>query len=186
MIWATISSRSCFCWLYRAFPSLVTKNIVNLLLIFTDPLVMSMSKVVSCVVGRGCLLWPVPSGGKTVSYCHAPFCTKGQICLLLQVSLDFLLLHSHSLWYKRHLFLVLILEGLVTFHKYSSSKHYSLEALQPRWQASDIISYLLPTSWHHCSIESCLKYSCYLILSRFKVPDVIITMSLEWCHFERL
>ena len=84
MIWATVSSRSCFCWLYRAFPSLVTKNIVNLILIFTDHLVMSMYKIVP-IVGRGCLLWPVPSGGKTVSFCPTPFCTKGQTCLLLQV-----------------------------------------------------------------------------------------------------
>ena len=31
MIWATVSSRSCFCWLYRAFPSLAAKNIINLI-----------------------------------------------------------------------------------------------------------------------------------------------------------
>ena len=30
MIWATVSSRSCFCWLYRASPSLAAKNIINL------------------------------------------------------------------------------------------------------------------------------------------------------------
>ena len=29
MIWATVSSRCCFCWLYRAFPSLAAKNIVS-------------------------------------------------------------------------------------------------------------------------------------------------------------
>ena len=31
MIWATVSSQSCFCWLYRAFPSLAAKNIINLI-----------------------------------------------------------------------------------------------------------------------------------------------------------
>ena len=31
MIWATVSSWSCFCWLYRASPSLATKNIINLI-----------------------------------------------------------------------------------------------------------------------------------------------------------
>ena len=41
---------------------------------------------------------------------------QGQICLLLQVSLDFLLLHSSPLWWKEHLFLVLTLEGLVHPH----------------------------------------------------------------------
>ena len=33
MIWATVSSWSCFCWLYRASPSLAAKNIINLILV---------------------------------------------------------------------------------------------------------------------------------------------------------
>jgi len=74
MIWATVSSRSCFCWLYRASPSLAAKNIINLISVLTIwwcPCV-----VFSCVVGRGCLLWPVRSLGKTlISLCPASFCT---------------------------------------------------------------------------------------------------------------
>ena len=35
MIWATVSSWSCFCWLYRASPSLAAKNIINLISILT-------------------------------------------------------------------------------------------------------------------------------------------------------
>ena len=35
MIWATVSSRSCFCWLYRASPSLASKNIINLISVLT-------------------------------------------------------------------------------------------------------------------------------------------------------
>ena len=31
MIWASVSSWSCFCWLYRASPSLAAKNIINLI-----------------------------------------------------------------------------------------------------------------------------------------------------------
>ena len=31
MIWTTVSSWSCFCWLYRASPSLAPKNIFNLI-----------------------------------------------------------------------------------------------------------------------------------------------------------
>ena len=34
-IWATVSSQSYFCWLYRASPSLVAKNIINLILVLT-------------------------------------------------------------------------------------------------------------------------------------------------------
>ena len=33
MIWATVTSRSCFCWLYRISPSLAEKNIINLVLV---------------------------------------------------------------------------------------------------------------------------------------------------------
>ena len=33
MIWATVGSQSCFCWLYRASPSLAAKNIINLILV---------------------------------------------------------------------------------------------------------------------------------------------------------
>ena len=36
---------------------------------------MSMYRVISCVVGRGCLLWPVCSLDKTVSIDPASFCT---------------------------------------------------------------------------------------------------------------
>jgi len=78
---------------------------------------MSMWGVISCVVGWGCLLWPVCSLGKTVSLCLLHFVLQGQTCLLLQVSLDFLLLHSSPLWWKEHLFLVLVLEGLIGHHR---------------------------------------------------------------------
>ena len=33
MIWATVSSQSCFCWLYRASPSSTAKNLINLILV---------------------------------------------------------------------------------------------------------------------------------------------------------
>ena len=58
-------------------------------------LVMSMCRVFSCVVGRGCLLWLVHSFGKTLLTFALIHCVlQGQICLLFQVSLDFLLLHA--------------------------------------------------------------------------------------------
>ena len=63
-----------------------------------DHLVMSMCRVFSFVFERGCLLWPVHSLGKTLlafALLHSIF--QGHICLLLQVFLDFLLLHSSPL-----------------------------------------------------------------------------------------
>ena len=35
MIWATVSSQSSFCWLYRASPSSAVKNIINLISVLT-------------------------------------------------------------------------------------------------------------------------------------------------------
>jgi len=127
MIWATISSWSCFCWLYRASPSLATKNIINLILVLTIwwcPFV-----VFSCVVGRGCLLWPVCSLGKTLlAFDLLRFVLQGQICSLLLVSLDFLFLHSRAFNEKDISFGVLVLEGLVGLHR-----TIQLQLLQHYW-----------------------------------------------------
>ena len=79
---------------------------------------MSMCRVISCVVGRGCLIWPVYCLGKTVlAFALLHFVLQGQTCLLFQVFLDFLLLHSNPLWWKGHLFWVLVLECLVSLHR---------------------------------------------------------------------
>jgi len=52
---------------------------------------MYMCRVFSCVVGRGCLLWPVCSLGKTLwAFALLHSVLQGQICLLLQVFLNFL------------------------------------------------------------------------------------------------
>ena len=59
---------------------------------------MSICGVISYVVERGCLLFPVRSLGKTLlAFVLLHSVLQGQICLLLQVSLDFLLLHSSPL-----------------------------------------------------------------------------------------
>ena len=88
---------------------------------------MFMCRVFSCVVGRGCLLWPVWSLGKT-RLVFALFHSVFQICLLFQVFLDFLLLLSSPLRWKGHLFGVLVLEGLVGLHR-----AIQLQVLQHYW-----------------------------------------------------
>ena len=42
MIWASVSPKSCVCWIYSVYPSLATNNIINL--------VMSMCRVICCVM----------------------------------------------------------------------------------------------------------------------------------------
>ena len=116
MIWATVSSQSCFCWLNINFSIFRCKY--NQSDFDIDHLVTSMCKVISFVTGRGCLLWPVPSLDKTLlAFALLHFVLQDQTCLLLQVSLDFLLLHSSPLWWKGHPLGVLVLEGLVGYHR---------------------------------------------------------------------
>ena len=73
MVWATVRSRSSFCQLYRASPVPTAKNIINLISVLT--IWWCPHIVVSCAVGKGCVLWPVCSLEKTVSLCPASFCT---------------------------------------------------------------------------------------------------------------
>ena len=57
-----------------------------------DHSVMSMCKVISCVVLKGCLVWQEYSLGKILSaIALLHFILQGQTCLLFQVSLEFLL-----------------------------------------------------------------------------------------------
>ena len=128
MIWATVSSWSCFCWLYRASPSSTAKNIINLISVLTTwwcpyaefSLVLFEEGV---CYDQGVLL------AKLLAFALLHFVLQGQICLLLQVSLDFPLLHSSPLWWKGHLFWVLVLEGLVGLHRtvqFQLLQHYWL------------------------------------------------------------
>ena len=127
-----------------------------------------MCRVFSCVVGRGCLLWPGHSFGKTLlAFALLHFVFQGQICLLLQVSLNFLLLHSSPLWWKGHIFGVLVLEGLVGLHRtiqFQLLQHYWLGnrlGLMWYWVVyihSAIGIHIFPPSWtpipHHPSRSS--------------------------------
>ena len=64
------------------------------------------------------LIWPVYSLGKILlAFALLHFVLQDQTCLLFQVSLDFLLFLSISLWWKEYLLLLLVLERLVVFHR---------------------------------------------------------------------
>jgi len=91
----------------QSAPSLVLADPIELLHLWLqeynqsdfgiDHLVMSMCRVFSSVVGRE-FATPVHSLGKTLlALALLHFVLEGQTCLLLQVSLDFLFLHSSPL-----------------------------------------------------------------------------------------
>ena len=90
MIWATVSSRSCFCWLNRASPSSAAKNIFNLISVLNiwwcpcvELLLYCWKKVFAMI--------SVFSWQNSVSFTLLHCVLQGQTCLLLQLSLDFLL-----------------------------------------------------------------------------------------------
>ena len=116
MIWATVSSRSCFGWPYRASPSLGAENITHLisvLAIWWSPCVESSLLLLE----EGFSMTSVFSWQKSISLFPASFCTpRPNLPFTPGVSWS-PTFASQSLWWKRHLLLVLILEGFVSPHR---------------------------------------------------------------------
>ena len=141
MIWATVSPQSCFCWLYRASPSLAAKNIISLISVLTIwwcPCVeSSLVLLEEGVCYDQCVLL-----AKLLAFALLHSVLQGQICLLLQVFLDFLLLHSSPLWWKGHLLGVLVLKGLIGLHR-----TVQLQLLQCYWLGHRLE---LPWYWMVC------------------------------------
>ena len=154
---------------------------------------MSMCRVFSCVVGRGCLLWPVCCLGKTLLafvLLHPVF--QGQICLLLQVSLDFLLLHSSPLWWKWHLLGVLVQEGLVNLYrtvKLQLFQHYfqgiDLDYHGIEWFALEMNrdhSVVFEIVSKYCISDSLVDHDGYSISPKGFLPAVADIMVI-WVKF---
>ena len=191
MIWATVSSQSYFCWLYRASPSLAAKNIINLISVLT--ISWRPHVVFSHVVGRECLLGPVHSLDKTLLiFVLLHFVLQGQICLLLQVSLDLLLLHSSPLWWKGHLFWVLVLEGIVGLHRTIQLQLFSITGWDIDLDYCDIEWFALETNRDHstvfeivpknCILDSFVDYEGYSISSKGFLPTVVDIIVI-WVKF---
>ena len=113
MIWATVSSWSCFCWLYRATPSLATKNIINLISVLTIwwcPCIESSLVLLE----EGFAMTSAFSCQNSVSLWPASFCTpRPNFPVTPGVSwLPRFAFQSPTM--KRTSFLVLVLKGLGT------------------------------------------------------------------------
>ena len=91
---------------------------------------MSMCRVISCNVGRGCLLWPVCSLCKnSVSLCPASFCTpRPNLPVTPGIFLTSYFCIPVLYDEKDIFFLVLVLEGLVGLHR-----TVQLQLLQHYW-----------------------------------------------------
>ena len=74
MIWATVHSWSCFCWLYRASPSLLAKSIISLISVLTIwwcPCIESSFVLLE----EGVCYDSAVSWQNSTSLCPASFCT---------------------------------------------------------------------------------------------------------------
>ena len=74
MIWATVRYWSCFCWLYRASPSLAAKNIINLISVLTIWWCPCVDLLFGCWK-RVFAMTSAFSWENSISLCPASFCT---------------------------------------------------------------------------------------------------------------
>ena len=119
MVQATVSSRSCFNWLYKASPSLVAKNMTNLILVLTIwwyPCV-ELSFV---LLEKGVCYdqWILLT--KLCKLCPTSFCTPRQnlpvtsgISWVSTFALQFTMMKRTSFFF----FFMFVLEGLVGLHR---------------------------------------------------------------------
>ena len=128
MIWATVSSWSCFCWLYRASPSLAAKNIINLILVLTLWWCPCVESSLVLLEEGVCYDQCVLLAKLLISLCPASFCiprpnlpvTPG-VSWLPTFAFHFPIMKTTSFW-------VLVLKGLVGLHR-----TVQLQLLQCYW-----------------------------------------------------
>ena len=121
---------------------------------------------------------------------HSVF--QSQICLFLQVFLDFLLLHSSPLSWKGHLFLVLVLEGLVSLHRTVQFQLLQPTGFRIDLDYCDIEQFALETNRDHsvvfeitpkyCISDSFVDYEGYAISSKGFLNTVVDIMVI-WIKF---
>ena len=101
MIWATVSYRSCLCCLYRASQSLAAETITSLISELTIWLCPCVESSLVCWKRMFAMSSVFSWQNSILAFALLHSVLQGQICLLLQVFLDFLLLHSSPLWGTR-------------------------------------------------------------------------------------
>ena len=159
MIWATVSSQSCFCWLYRASPSLAEKNIINLISMLTIcwcPCVESSP----VLLGEVFAMTSVFSWQNSISLCPASFRTP-RPNLPITPGVSWLPTFAfQSPIKKRNLFWVLVLKDLLGRHR-----TVQFQLLQHYWSGHRLG---LPWYWMVClgneQRSSCHFWYCIQVL----------------------
>ena len=115
MIWATVSSSSYFCWLYRAFPPLPAKNVINLILLLTIwwcPCVESSLVLLKRVFSMTSAF----SWQNSASLCHTSFCTL-RPNLPVTPGISWLPTFAFQSPIMKRISFLGVLEGLVGLHR---------------------------------------------------------------------
>ena len=162
MIWATVSSWSCFCWQYRASPPLAAKNIISLILVLAI-------RWCPCVDSSLLLL----EEGALTSAMTSAFSWQNSVSLYpasFRIPRPNMTITSGVSWLppfvfqypkrKGHLLGVLVLKGLVGLHK-----TVQLQLLQHYWLGHRLG---LPWYWIVCfgneQRSSCHFWDCIQVL----------------------
>ena len=154
---------------------------------------MSMCRDFSYVVEKEYMLWPMHSLSKTLlAFALLHFVLQGQTCLLFWVSLDLLLLHSNPFWWKGHLFLMLVLEGVLGLHRTGQ-----LQLLWLQWLGIDLDycdvewlalethqdhSVILGTAPKYCTLDSFVDDEVYSIFPKGFLSTIVDIMVI-WIKF---
>ena len=129
MIWATVSSWPCFCWLCRASPSLTAKNIISLILVLTiwwcpcvESSLVLLEEGVCC---DQCVLLK-----NSISLCPDSFCTP-RPNLLVTPGVSWLLTFAFQSPIMKSTSFLGVLKGLVGLHRI-----VQLQLLQHYWSGN--------------------------------------------------
>ena len=121
---------------------------------------MSMCRVFSCVVGRGCLLWPVHSVGKTLlAFALLHFDSRTKLASYSSYLLTSYFCIPAPYGEKDIFFLVLVLEGLIGLHRTSQLSFFGISSWSIDLDYCDVEWFALEMNWDHSVIfEIAPKY----------------------------
>ena len=152
---------------------------------------MSMCRVFSCVVRRGCLLWPVHSLGKTISLCPASFCIS-RLNLPVTPGISWLPTFAFQSPIMKRTSLLGVLENLVGLHR-----TIQLQLLQHCWLVHGLgllwywrvsletnrdHSVVFEIASKYCISDSFVDHDHYSISSKGFLPTVVDIMVI-WVKF---
>ena len=151
---------------------------------------MSICRVVSCIIGRGCLLWPVCSLGRTlISLCPASFRIPRPNLPVTPGVYWLPTFAFQSPVMKRTFFLVFVLEGLVGLHRTIQLQHYWLgHRLELLWywmvflETNRDHSVIFEIASKHCISDSFIDHNGYSISPKGFLPAVVDIMVI-WVKF---